>query len=218
MTGDTVLIPSTGLANPFPDSTSTRRLWPVAAKPDPLLIGLTGLAGTGKDTVADRLCAEHGFERHAFAEPIRDMLTAMLAGANIDYAHLFERDLKERPVPHLGISGRRLMQTLGTEWGRALDPDLWVRLAAITLGLHGACSAPIHDRIVITDVRFPNEAAWIEGLGGRVVRVTRPAPEVAAHVSEQHIAQLPCTLAIDNTGTLADLHEQVDNLARLLLL
>ena len=186
--------------------------------PHPLLIGLTGLAGTGKDTVADRLCAEHGFERHAFAEPIRDMLAAMLTGANIDYAYLFERDLKERPVPHLGISGRRLMQTLGTEWGRSLDPDLWVRLAAITLGLHGASSAPIHDRIVITDVRFPNEAAWIESLGGRVVRVTRPAPAVAAHVSEQHIAQLPCTLAIDNTGTLADLHDQVDELARLLLL
>lgn len=185
----------------------------------PLLIGLTGLAGTGKDTVADRLCSAHGFERHAFAEPLRDMLTALLTGAGIDYAHLFERHLKEQPVPHIGISGRRLMQTLGTEWGRTLDPDLWVRTAAITLGLHDMPnSTPIHDRIVITDVRFPNEAAWIESLGGRVVRVTRPAPEVAAHVSEQHINQLPCTLAIDNTGTLADLHEQVDELARLLLL
>ena len=186
--------------------------------PPLLLIGLTGLAGTGKDTAADRLCSAHGFERYALADPIRDMLMAMLVGAGIDYSYLFDRDLKERGVPHIGISGRRLMQTLGTEWGRALDPDLWVRLAAITLGLHGASPAPVHDRIVITDVRFPNEAAWIESLGGRVVRVTRPAPAVAAHASEQHTTQLPCTLAIDNTGTLADLHEQVDNLARCLLL
>lgn len=186
---------------------------------DPLLIGLTGLAGAGKDTVADRLCSAHGFERHAFAEPIRDMLTALLTSAGIDYDYLFERDLKELPVPHLGVSGRRLMQTLGTEWGRMVDPDLWVRHAALSLGLHDLPrSAPIHDRIVITDVRFPNEAAWIESLGGRVIRVTRQAPAVAAHESEQHITQLPCTLAIDNTGTLADLHEQVDGLARCLLL
>jgi hypothetical protein len=185
---------------------------------DPLIIGLTGLAGAGKDTVADRLCAAHGFERHAFAEPIRDMLTALLTGAGIDYAHLFERDLKELPVPGIGVSGRRMMQTLGTEWGRSLDTQLWVRVAAVTLGLDDLPNtSPVHDRIVLTDVRFPNEAAWIRSLGGYTWRVVRPAPAVAEHVSEQHINQLPSDLSIDNSGTLEDLHDEVDFFARLTL-
>ena len=185
---------------------------------DPLIIGLTGLAGAGKDTVADRLCAKYGFERHAFAEPIRDMLTALLTGAGIDYAHLFERDLKELPVPGIGISGRRMMQTLGTEWGRSLDTELWVRVAAVTLGLDDLPnSSPVHDRIVLTDVRFPNEAAWIRSLGGYTWRVVRPAPAVAEHVSEQHINQLPSDLSIDNSGTLEDLHDEVDFFARVTL-
>jgi len=185
---------------------------------DPLIIGLTGLAGAGKDTVADRLCCRHNFERHAFAEPIRDMLTALLTGAGIDYAHLFERDLKELPVPGIGISGRRMMQTLGTEWGRSLDTQLWVRVAAVTLGLNDLPnSSPVHDRIVLTDVRFPNEAEWIRSLGGCIWRVVRPAPSVAEHVSEQHINQLPCDLSIDNGGTLEDLHDEVDFFARVIL-
>jgi hypothetical protein len=185
---------------------------------DPLIIGLTGLAGAGKDTVADRLCGSHGFERHAFAEPIRDMLTALLTGAGIDYAHLFERDLKELPVPGIGISGRRMMQTLGTEWGRSLDTELWVRVAAVTLGLDDLPNtSPVHDRIVLTDVRFPNEAEWIRSLGGYIWRVVRPAPAVAEHVSEQHINQLPCDLSIDNSGTLEDLHDEVDFFTRVIL-
>lgn len=181
------------------------------SRPDPLIVGLCGLAGAGKDTVADHLCSDHGFERHAFAEPIRDMLTALLDGAGIDYAHLFERRLKEQPVPGIGISGRRLMQTLGTEWGRSLDPDLWVRLAACTLGLHDLpASSPIHDRLVLTDVRFPNEAAWIQSLGGTLVRITRPGLSAGQHSSEQHIDAMPWAWTICNDGSLLDLQDRVD--------
>ena len=181
----------------------------------PLLIGLTGPAGSGKDTVGLHLEAEHGFHRHAFAEPIRDMLTALLTAAGIDYAHLFERDLKEQPVPGLGISGRRLMQTLGTEWGRSLDDDLWVKHAALSLGLplHGydwALAQPVHGRIVITDVRFSNEAAWIERLGGRIVRVCRSVPSIEAHASEQQFERIAPWARLDNTRSREWLHTQAD--------
>lgn len=185
---------------------------------DPLIIGLVGRAGAGKDTVADRLCDKHGFERHAFAEPIKDMLTALLTGIGVDYAHLFERHLKESPVPGLGISGRRLMQTLGTEWGRSLDPDLWVKAAAMTLGLHDLpASSPIHDRLVITDVRFPNEAAWLQSMGANLIRVWRETPDVATHESEQHVNSLPCELCLLNNGTVNNLYDQVDDLVADLL-
>jgi hypothetical protein len=153
----------------------------------------------------------HAFERYALADPLRSMLGTLLSDAGLDYAHLFERHLKEREIPELGISGRRLMQTLGTEWGRQLRPDFWLRIAELALGLH-AGSSPIHDRIVITDVRFPNEAAWIEQHGGYVVRVVRAAEPVDRHESELHIEQIVPAACLDNTGTERDLHDQVDAL------
>ena len=70
------------------------------------------------------------------------------------------------------------MQTLGTEWGRALAPDLWVEMwAASIVGL---------DRVVADDVRFDNEVAAVRALGGIVVEVRRPgiAKPAGAHASE----------------------------------
>lgn len=176
------------------------------------LIGITGQAGTGKDTVADYLAGTHHFEVDAFAEPLRDMLTALCTGHGIDYALLFERASKEQPLPHIGISPRRLMQTLGTEWGRALDPQLWVKLAAVRLGLHDLPnSSPVHDRIVLSDVRFAEEAAWIRSHGGRIVRVTRAgAASVASHLSETQPIRADVTIA--NDGTIPELYRSIDRM------
>lgn len=193
---------------------------PARTLPDPFLIGLTGLAGAGKDTAADRLCAAHGFERHAFAEPIRDMLTALLVSCGIDYDHLFDRAKKEQPLPHLGMSPRRLMQTLGTEWGRQqLDPQFWIRCTALTLGLHDLPrSAPVHDRIVITDVRFAEEAAWIKSFGGVIARVERDGAGIPGqHVSELQAQHIKATWRIQNNGTVDELHQHIDDMAVYLL-
>lgn len=176
---------------------------------DPLLIGLCGHAGAGKDAAAHRLVSLHGFERYALADPIRSMLGTLFSDLGIDCASIFERHLKESEIPELGVSPRHLMQTLGTEWGRHLRDDFWLRAAELTLGLHPG-GTPIHDRLVISDVRFPNEAAWIESKGGFVVRVLRSSAEpVARHESEQHIEAIVPWARIDNNGTLRDLHDQV---------
>jgi hypothetical protein len=177
--------------------------------PAPLIIGLTGHAGTGKDTAADHLCNVHGFERYGFADPLRNMVESFLNDAGIDYAYLFERGLKEEPVPQLGISTRQMMQRLGTEWGRGLRDDLWLRMADLALGLP---HAPVHSRIVITDVRFPNEAAWLAGYGGRLVRIVRDVPGVNAHESERYVSTLQPWLRIDNTTSVARMHERLDDM------
>lgn len=186
-----------------------------------VLIGITGAAGAGKDTAANRLCHHHSFERDSFAEPLRDMLTALMVGHQIDYAHLFERELKEQPIPGLGadISGRRLMQTLGTEWGRnTLHPDIWVRLAALRLGLDRLpYTSPVHDRIVITDVRFPNEAEWINRMGGHVIRIERDTDPVAHHMSEWYYGDIKCIATLHNNAGIDWLHDQVDEIATTLI-
>ena len=176
------------------------------------LIGLTGQAGVGKDTVAERLCDVHHFAAESFAAPIKSMLEALLSDHNIDHAHLYERALKESPIPIINASPRRLMQLLGTEWGRSIDPDLWVRLAAQRVGLHNLPhSSPVHDRLVMTDVRFANEAAWIRSHGGRIVRISRPGtPSVAHHSSETQPIRADYT--IDNSGTVPELMRAIDRM------
>lgn len=179
------------------------------------LIGLCGPAGAGKDTVADHLCQRFGFVRASFAEAPRQMLEALCSYANVDHAHLHERQLKERDMPVLRASYRRAMQTLGTEWGRLqMDMDLWVRVLESHLGL--ATNSPVHDRIVITDVRYPNEAEAIERWGGRLVGVTRPqAMAVRAHSSEAYIGTLwgRCQTLLVNDSSLPGLRGLIDGMA-----
>ena len=144
----------------------------------PLLIGFCGKSGSGKDTAADYLIRSHDFVATSFAAPLRTMVGALLEDAGQPQTWLTERELKERPVPVIGQSARRLLQVLGTEAGRSLDAELWVRLCAFRLGLPYRNSpdhinAPIASRLIITDVRFPNEAQLILDSGGYLVHVVR---------------------------------------------
>ncbi|WP_287880476.1 hypothetical protein, partial [Acidovorax sp.] len=173
----------------------------ITPRRDPQIVAFTGLAGSGKDASADHLVEHYGFVRAAFAEALKDMAAHLLDEASVDYSHLFERHLKEKPIAMLhGVSGRQIMQTLG-DWGRALHADWWITILARRLGLDGGPdSAPVHDRIVITDVRMPNEAAWVLQHGGLLVRLHREqAGPVRAHDSDA-VHRLPASLNLGNNG------------------
>lgn len=173
----------------------------------PLLIGLTGLAGSGKDTVREILDANHEYDGIAFADPIRDMLRELLATVSVDEKWMTERDLKEADIPELGVSYRKMAQLLGTEWGRAIHPDLWLKIAESRIALFRKFDSP---GVVISDVRFPNEAAWVKSQGGVVWRILRPGIEpVRAHASEALVDSLPYDYVIDNRGTIDDLKPAV---------
>lgn len=164
------------------------------------LIGVAGAARSGKDTTANFIIAAVGGYRYSFADPIRGMLTHIGVHLNDPYW----ADRKEQVIPILGVSPRRLMQTLGTEWGRELiNPDLWLILAQQNLAVNGP-------GMVITDVRFDNEAEWIRRMGGKVIHISRnSAPAVEAHKSEAGIAHHNTDSYIFNTGTLEDLQNNV---------
>lgn len=176
------------------------------------LIGLTGPTGSGKDTVADHLAGVHGFVRLALADPIRHGLQAMLKLPDEVFSG---RDLKELPIAWIGKSPRQLMQTLGTEWGRHhIDDDIWLRAAARRIANIKRGWQYVRG-IVVTDIRFANEADWLRRSGGCIWHITGrglpPAGDAAAHSSEAGIVFRPGDTVIGNAGTLDDLE---DNIAR----
>lgn len=180
----------------------------------PTIIGLTGLAGTGKDTVR-AILEEHDFVGFAFADPIRAMIRELLLVADIDPARMDDRNLKELPIYQLSSDGkpvsyRMLAQTLGTEWARGIQPDFWLRIAQSYMD--GIRSMTFGDmpRFVVSDVRFQNEADWVRAQGGTIWRVDRPgvAP-VRAHASEAEVAQIAHDGVIVNAGSIHDLRLMV---------
>lgn len=165
------------------------------------VIGIAGLARSGKDTVANYILAARGYGyRYGFADPIK----AMLIPLGIDCTDPYWTANKEAIIPSLGVSLRYLMQTLGTEWGRRLvNDDLWVTLAKSTVMTHGP-------GMIIPDVRFENEAAWIRAVGGRVIHLERDnRPQVLNHDSERGIARHAEDVVIKNNGSLQDLHQAI---------
>jgi hypothetical protein len=178
--------------------------------PTPRIIGLTGLAGAGKDTVREILEQDHDFLGIAFATPIRSMLTKLIDLAGADPAYIYDRELKETAIPEIGASYRQLAQTLGTEWGRSISPDLWTRIAAAQIAKDHNRS----QRYVISDVRFANEAAWVREQGGEIWRIVRPdATAVRDHASEHHAHTIRADRVIDNGGTFEQLWCRVSELA-----
>lgn len=161
------------------------------------VIGIAGRARTGKDTCADFLAGYLDGYRYGFADPLK----AMLVPLGIDMTDPYWTENKEREIPLFERSVRYMMQTLGTEWGRQLiHPDIWVRVAEVELGLRG-------DGMIISDVRFDNEAEFIRRAGGTVIHLTRPdAPTVEAHASEAGIKQSPRDKYIINDGTVDELY------------
>lgn len=172
-----------------------------------ILIGTAGPAGSGKDTVGDYLKNKHGFQTMSFAAPLKRMLAA---GGMTEPS---DRAKKEEIIPGLTFSWRRAAQTLGTEWGRELDPNLWVKLVKRDI-LKLQAERP-HARIVLTDVRFENEAAMVRDLGGQVWHLTGRRAELgtaAGHVSEKSLMFYPPRDAlIGNRGNLDYLRVQIEN-------
>ena len=173
-----------------------------------MIIGLTGHAFAGKDTVGTYLAHHHGFTAMSFADPIRAGITAMFGLPK----SCFLPENKERVIDWIGKSPRELMQLLGTEFGRDLiSQSIWMdtlsrRITAFSAALHGA--------IVITDVRFPNEADLITRLGGQVWRIVRPEYATTSHcghASEQQQDKITPRITLINDGTLEMLYEQIDD-------
>jgi hypothetical protein len=160
------------------------------------LIGISGAARSGKDTFAQALTEQFGYEQYSFAEPIYKMLNTL------PYLHNLRSEMVGKEIDHrfYNKSPRRMLQTLGTEWGRQhISPDVWIWIMQDKLESKGGNIV----RHVISDLRFPNEAEWIRKMGGICIRIEREQRiNVITHVSEQGIPDELITSTLTNDSTI----------------
>lgn len=174
-----------------------------------MLIGLAGYAQSGKTSTANILKARFGFTDLALADPVRQLAEAIdpiiiyraSESRFMRYSELLAAEGYEEAKKYPEF--RRTLQRIGTEAGRQVfGEDVWVgllfnRIATVQADWRKS-------NVVVTDVRFPNEAAAIRTWGGRVWRINRRGQtSTDPHPSEAHIA----TLDVNRDITASDLAE-----------
>lgn len=174
-----------------------------------MIIGLSGYARAGKNTVADILKGNDvSYQLRAFADPMREAIKRLnpyiaisdVASLRIqDALDYGDWDALKVAYPEV----RRLLQVFGTEVGRSMfGENFWVEQAFKGVGFN--------DNVIFTDVRFPNEAQAIVDYGGVVWRISRPGINaVNHHPSENALDGWKFHKIVHNDGSLEDLLERV---------
>lgn len=171
-----------------------------------MIIGLTGYAQSGKDTVAKILVDNYGYTRVAFADKIREFLYECnpmydsVVGEPLFVKAKVDRDGWEeaKQSPHI----RRLLQNAGVAARKVFGESFWVHEAMKTM-----LNDPRPDmNYVVTDVRFLNEADMIRANNGQIWRIKRLGVDaVNTHVSETEMDGYPVDQIFVNNTTIEDL-------------
>jgi len=191
-----------------------------------IVIGLNGYARSGKDTVADYMVEQYGFEKVSFAAPLKDMLLTLNPQVGVrwtwrgpkpvylDDVYVEYGTEEAVKASKYGEEIRHLWQKLGTECVRKYDDMFWVRAAFTKLTSDDG-------RYVFTDVRFPNEAdainqlEGIEGYDAAIWEVHRTGIGPAnGHASESHVGRLGAHYILNNTSTHYSLYADIDGVLK----
>lgn len=168
------------------------------------LIGVTGRAGAGKDAVSNIIKTDlrPNYVVYGFAYPLKRACCDLF---DWTLEQIEDREFKEAIDPRWGFSPRVAMQRMGTEYGRSLREDLWVRKALITF------QSPDVEGMIVTDVRFENEADFIRKNNGLLIHIERPGTIISesTHASEKGVEFMEGDARIHNNGTLDDLARKV---------
>lgn len=197
------------------------------------LILLLGQARSGKDTAGRWIADAAGGVTIAFADKLKAICMEMF---NLSHEDVYTDEGKRRATQFdrlaLGTlpfsqstadlqqwTVREILQHIGTESFRAVDPDVWVKhtLREAARALELSPSDDFNNRVVvITDGRFKTEVAAVRAAGGEIWRIKRPGADGAiglvGHASEAEQQSIPdsaCDVVINNDSTLDVFHERV---------
>lgn len=165
------------------------------------IVGICGEAGAGKDTLGEIL----GGEIISFAGPLKDVCSFVF---DIPHEEFITQEGKARCHDNgFGFTNRRLLQIVGTEMFRKLiHNDVWIEKFKREVSHY--------EYVVVTDIRFDNEAEIIKGMGGLILEIVRPNNpiETEEHLSEVGISKELISATIVNDGTIKDLVTKLNQL------
>lgn len=219
------------------------------------IITLSGIAGSGKSTVADCIVEVLGFNDSfamsmALADPLKRLVSlvfgvspSILYGPSSErekpieinwgpimprvnaggFQELIKRIGKDEVDLHFklteiikdlkkqeSVSARTILQTIGTDFARKNNPDVWTNW-----GLETAKSlvTSVSDIVVVSDCRFRNEILKFSELNSVSLKIKRNQESKSTHVSETELDTIPDWFfdeIIDNNGSLESLYKQVE--------
>ena len=169
-------------------------------------IGLIGKARSGKDTIADYLNSQYEIIKAPFADNLKRRAKNDF---DLTYEQLWGNE-KEIIDERYNKTPRQILQIMGTDWFRSIDSNFWIKENYRYINtIH---SANING-ISITDVRFQNEADFVQEIGGYLIKVERTDRDKISneiHASETELESIKSDLVISNNGTLEELYAKVD--------
>lgn len=184
-------------------------------------VALLGKARSGKDSVAARLVTRFAFTRLAFADPLKDaaveldpLIPSGPGMAPVRLSRLINDVGWEYAKDHYP-EVRRTLQRMG-QGVRKLDESFWLNATLDRVTVAETWNLPV----VVSDVRYLNEAAALRNLGFLLVRIVRPGGVAkgstcaARHTSETELDDYVPDLTIANDGSLTELLSAADELAR----
>ena len=194
----------------------------------PQIIGLCAQRGIGKSRLAKELVERYGYVEYAFAQPLKEACKVIW---NFDDDQLYGQERKEIIDGRWGISPRHAMQFVG-EIFRNQYPT-WCESNGLNIRMpfgdsngfwlnhfqEFIRSHPENTKIVVSDVRYPNEGLIIRQFGGDIVRIIGhqrddmgnvliPMNETSSvwnHESETSVNLIPYSHKINNNGTVDDM-------------
>ncbi|MFD9442149.1 hypothetical protein [Streptomyces sp. NPDC060001] len=176
-------------------------------------VGIIGRARVGKDTAGKWLVDNRGYRRVGFADALKEAalkLDPIIDDGNVGYRFSAMR-LSEvvggygwERAKEIGDT-RRILQELGSAM-RAVDPDIWLRAALKKVQEANDSGVPV----VITDVRYPNEAESLRRAGFHLVYIERPGVPQFDHESEGALTGSDADFHTVNDGAISSLHTALE--------
>lgn len=181
-------------------------------------IALISPAGGGKDFIADYLCYKYEFTRYAFADNVKTVAKQWFPDIYGD----------ENKKP------RALLQSIGTSF-RGIDNDVWIK--ALFKNMDDEAHERrklryIHENIVVTDCRMPNEYEALKDRGFIFVRIDVNDEERIkrlvergdvfshtdlSHQTEQHYDEFKCDYSLSNHGDKQSAYESADEIIEMIM-